>query len=76
MKTAEILHELEGREVLSIELEGCVGVFGGKVYRHGEELRLTDEQIQTLWREHIGQEIENDLNALFSELNASNGLAP
>jgi hypothetical protein len=44
---------LNGCEVNSLEFEGVVGINNGNVYRDGEKLKLTDEDIQTLWDEYV-----------------------
>lgn len=49
----EILKMLNGCEVNSLEFEGVVGINNGKVFRDGETLELTDEDVQTLWDEYI-----------------------
>jgi hypothetical protein len=53
MSRNEILETLNGCEVNSLEFEGVVGISNGNVYRDGEKLKLTDEDIQTLWDEYV-----------------------
>ena len=44
---------LNGCEVNSLEFEGVVGISNGKFFRDGEQLKLTDDEVQTLWDEYI-----------------------
>lgn len=53
MSRNEILKMLNGCEVNSLEFEGVVGVRNGNVYRDGEKLELTDEDVETLWEEYV-----------------------
>jgi hypothetical protein len=49
----EILKMLNGCEVNSLEFEGVVGINNGNVFRDGEKLELTDDEVKTLWDEYI-----------------------
>lgn len=53
MSRNEILKMLNGCEVNSLEFEGVVGINNGNVFRDGEKLELTDEDVQTLWEEYV-----------------------
>ena len=53
MSRTEILGMLNGCEVNSLEFEGVVGISNGKVFRDGEQLQLTDDEVQTLWDEYV-----------------------
>ena len=53
MSRNEILGMLNGCEVNSLEFEGVVGINNGVVYRDGEILELTDEEVQILWEEYV-----------------------
>ena len=54
MTTAEILELLNGCEVYApMTFEGTVGVSGKKIFRDGEELEYTDEDVQELWEEYV-----------------------
>jgi len=50
---AELMEELEGREILSMNYEGCVGVKEGKVIREGEVIDTldTNKKISNLFGE-------------------------
>jgi hypothetical protein len=49
----EILKMLNGCEVNSLEFEGVVGINNGNVFRDGEKLELTDDEVKTLWDEYV-----------------------
>lgn len=53
MTRNEILKMLNGCEVNSLEFEGVVGINKGVVYRDGEKLELTDDEVQILWEEYV-----------------------
>jgi hypothetical protein len=53
MSRTEILEMLNGCEVNSLEFEGVVGISNGKFFRDGEQLKLTDDEVQALWDEYI-----------------------
>ena len=56
MTRNEILKMLNGCEVNSLEFEGVVGIKNGVAYRDGEILKLSDEDVNTLWQEYIEEE--------------------
>ena len=49
----EILKMLNGCEVNSLEFEGVVVIRNGNVFRDGEKLELTDDEVKTLWDEYV-----------------------
>lgn len=49
----EILKMLNGCEVNSLEFEGVVGINNGNVFRDGEKLELTNDEVKTLWDEYV-----------------------
>jgi hypothetical protein len=49
----EILKMLNGCELNSLEFEGVVGINNGNVFRDGEKLELTDDEVKTLWDEYV-----------------------
>jgi hypothetical protein len=49
----EILKMLNGCEVNSLEFEGVVGINNGNVFRDGETLELTDDEVKTLRDEYV-----------------------
>jgi len=57
MTARKILELLEGNEILSLSLEGCVGILGGKVVHEGKVLKVSAGQIKKLFDEYFRQEI-------------------
>jgi hypothetical protein len=57
MTTKEIKKELEGCEVISLSNEGVVGIYNGKVYRSGVEIKMKVRDWYQLWKEYVQQEL-------------------
>ena len=59
MKTKEIISELNGCEVLSLQFEGVVGINNGVVTRayDQETMKMTPSKWKELWDEYIEYEL-------------------
>jgi len=53
---ANVLKELEGHEILSIQFEGCVMVKDGKIITRNGTIKPNAKQVKELWNEYIYQE--------------------
>ena len=57
--TKELLDEMNGCEVWSLEFEGCVGIEDGLILVDGKQIKPTNKQVRTLWSEHIENELSD-----------------
>jgi len=53
----DITNDLNGCEVDSISQEGVVGINNGKFYMNGNELKLSNDAVLTLWDEYVENEL-------------------
>lgn len=51
-----VLKEMEGKEILSMQFEGCVMVKNGKVITRNRTITPNAKQTKELWNEYIYQE--------------------
>jgi hypothetical protein len=55
---SDLLKEMNGSEIYSLEYEGCVGIRQDKVIQDGEVVDTldTDKKVKTLWSELLEEE--------------------
>lgn len=58
------MNELEGCEVNSLVGEGVLYFDSGKIYREGEEVTFSKQELNEIYDEYVEQEVGGDLEDL------------